>query len=70
MIYRYEVLSKKCNNLSKQNIALQLECDRLIKEIQVLKRTTMRKHANILYLEFFFKKPSTLNVLRNYLIIY
>ena len=34
---------------------MQLECDRLIKEIQVLKRTTMRKYANLLYLDLFFE---------------
>ncbi|CAF2137342.1 unnamed protein product [Rotaria magnacalcarata] len=41
IVCRYEFLSKKCNKLSKENAELQLECDRLTTENQVLKRTTM-----------------------------
>lgn len=52
---RYEVLSKKCNKLSKENTELQLECDRLTKEVQVLKRTTMRKLIQYLLFKIILK---------------
>ncbi|CAF4001391.1 unnamed protein product [Rotaria sp. Silwood2] len=41
LLSRYEYLSKKCNELQKDNADLSRECDRMTKEIQMLKRTTM-----------------------------
>ena len=68
MICRYEALSKKCNKLAKENIILQLECDRLTTENQVLKRTTMRKH--IMYiLSTTLSGPSISEISRNYRVI-
>jgi hypothetical protein len=46
MIHKYEALSKKCNELGKENLTLQSEHDRLLKENEVLKKTTMRKCIN------------------------
>ncbi|CAF4001231.1 unnamed protein product [Rotaria sordida] len=47
LLCRYEYLSKRCNELSKENADLSRECDRLTQEIQMLKRTTMRKFLAI-----------------------
>ncbi|CAF3951083.1 unnamed protein product [Rotaria sp. Silwood2] len=41
LLRKYQALSIKCKNLSNENIALQLECDRLTEENQILKTTTM-----------------------------
>ncbi|CAF4029641.1 unnamed protein product [Rotaria sp. Silwood1] len=41
LLSRYEYLSKKCNELQKDNADLSRECDHMTKEIQMLKRTTM-----------------------------
>ena len=40
---RLEFLSKRCNQLTKENADLQENCDRLTTENQKLKRTMMRK---------------------------
>ena len=48
LMSRFEYISKKCNNLMKENAELHQECDRLTKEIQHLKRTTMRR-----FIEYF-----------------
>ncbi|CAF4916076.1 unnamed protein product [Rotaria sp. Silwood1] len=47
LLSRYEYLSKKCNELQKDNADLSRECDHMTKEIQMLKRTTMRKFLAI-----------------------
>ncbi|CAF3502868.1 unnamed protein product [Rotaria socialis] len=41
MLCQFDVLSKKCNKLTKENGELQLECDRLTKENQIIKKSTM-----------------------------
>lgn len=43
ILRKYEALSIKCKKLSNENTELQLECDRLTHENQILKTTTMRK---------------------------
>jgi len=43
LLYRYEMLSKKCNMLSKENTKLQSERDQFFQENQKLKKTTIRK---------------------------
>lgn len=43
----FDFLSKKCNTLMKENAALQMECDRLRKENQHVKRTTIRMFSEL-----------------------
>lgn len=49
----FDFLSKKCNKLIKENAALQMECDRLRKENQHVKRTTIRMFSELMSASMF-----------------